>query len=279
MPAPIRKPAIGLILAALMMCMSYWQWSRYQGKLPIVAQMRANLETAITPFEALRPKDDDFAPLLYRRVSLTGKYDFEHEMILRNRRFEEIPGVFLITPLKLDSGAVVLVQRGFIPLDHSKKEHRSLFQTDEPVAIVGLIKPPKVPAFFIAPQDPPSGPPHPWIDAWLRVDIEKMARQLPYKPLPIYVERMSEAALVSTEAVTKRVLRSDETRDDMLFFPMRAETLAHQVTRPLTDFPHPVFDSVIPPGRHLGYVYEWAFMALGTLIITVFLHFRRKRKL
>ena len=44
-------------------------------------------------------------------------------------------------------------------------------------------------------------------------------------------------------------------------------------------YPIPVYDTVIPPGRHLGYVFEWAVMALMTFLICLILQFKRPKVL
>jgi len=53
--------------------------------------------------------------LLWRRVRLTGTWDFEHELVIRGRSAFGSPGVDVVTPLRLESGATVLVLRGWLP--------------------------------------------------------------------------------------------------------------------------------------------------------------------
>ena len=40
-------------------------------------------------------------------------------------------------------------------------------------------------------------------------------------------------------------------------------------------YPIPTFDTTPPPDIHLGYVYEWAFMALLTISIGLIMQFKR----
>jgi hypothetical protein len=47
---------------------------------------------------------------------------------------------------------------------------------------------------------------------------------------------------------------------------------------PNLSYPIPVFDTVLPAGRHLGYVYEWAIMAFATLLIGLVLQLRPPRR-
>ena len=53
----------------------------------------------------------------YRAVTINGTYDFENQVALRNRYFQDEYGYHLLTPLLLDDGSAVLVDRGWIPAD------------------------------------------------------------------------------------------------------------------------------------------------------------------
>jgi hypothetical protein len=44
---------------------------------------------------------------------------------------------------------------------------------------------------------------------------------------------------------------------------------------PDAEYPFPAYDTTPPPDIHIGYVYEWAFMALLTFLIGLVLQFRR----
>ena len=52
----------------------------------------------------------------WRRVRVTGEYDHAHDIVLRGQAHREQPGVAIVTPLRMEGGAgVVLVARGFVP--------------------------------------------------------------------------------------------------------------------------------------------------------------------
>lgn len=271
---------IGLVLIALMLRASYWQWERHLEKQAYIQELDRRLAMPIVLLgELLSRKDTDWDILLHRRVLVQGQYDFQHEMVLRNRRHDDKPGVFVLTPMKLsgDSNAII-VSRGFLPLDRSSPEARKEFQHGPEAQFVGLIKAPVQPRFFLAPQDPdPAGG---WVDAWLRVDVERMQQQLPYPVLPFFVEVMST---VEHDQVKELMIQSKSGRDELLLLPLRADALNANspsdaaTSHDLEHFPVPVFDTVIPPGRHFGYVFEWALMALVTLLICIILQLRPRR--
>ena len=46
---------------------------------------------------------------------------------------------------------------------------------------------------------------------------------------------------------------------------------------PDVQYPIPTYDITPPPDIHLGYVYEWAFMALLTLAIGIIMQLKRPK--
>ena len=53
--------------------------------------------------------------LLWRRVRLTGTWDYDNEIVIRGRAALGSPGVHLVTPLRLEGHPAVLVLRGWLP--------------------------------------------------------------------------------------------------------------------------------------------------------------------
>lgn len=263
-------------LAIAMIIASYWQYTRHQGKLRYIQLLGLRLESPITPIkEVLSPPATDTAAwnaLLHRRLAVSGRFDFEHEMVLRNRRLGIQPGVYAITPLRIEgTDAAVLVSRGFIPLPHAQRPLRARYQNQETIEFVGLVKE-SLAEGLLAPRDPPTGPGYPWVDAWLRVNIPKIQKQLPYKILPVYLEIMESG---DTKGVEEKIISSHSGRDEIFMLQGGAQRIASYDYVPDLKYPVPVFDTVVPPGRHRGYIFEWAFMALITLLMGFVLQLRR----
>ena len=118
---------------------------------------------------------------------------------------------------------------------------------------------------FLEPQDPPVGNGRPWNDLWIRVDIHKMQQQLPYPVLPVYLESMEnpDDPLLSSQIVKEGAAG----RNDVLALTGQKQVENFDMRSPEAQYPIPLFDTTPPPDIHLGYVYEWAFMALLTLAI------------
>ena len=259
-----------------MLRLSLWQWDRHLWKQEVISDLEARM---LAPVSDLGPSSSP-----YERVKISGTYDFEHEVVLRNRRYENIPGVYLLTPFKINgSNQHILIQRGFVPLTVSDPESRKQFQRSPHDSFIALLKPteaPKLRGFsslltWIDPTDPPAGPGHPWVDAWLRVDLLEIQKQLPYDLIPVFAELIDRDSGALTE---DKIVRSDAGREEIFMMPIGGSPIRSKLDVDLSQFPKAQFKAVVPAGRHLGYVYEWAFLALLTLAIGVILQFRRYPK-
>ncbi len=269
-----RVTLIAGLLALGMLRMSYWQWERHQAKTEYIAALNHRFEEPVKPLPSLLSEKTAWESLPHRRVFIEGEYDFAHEMVLRNRRSDGVAGMHVLTPLRLaGTDKAILVSRGFVPLEKSSQEARKIFQGEARVSFIGLVKE-SSDERFLAPQDPETGDGKHWVDAWLRVNIPKISRQIPYPLLPVYVERMGK----DEQSIQKEDLITKESGRDELFV-LSSKPSLQQVKLPDWSLSYPIaaFDTVVPAGRHLGYVFEWAAMALGTIIVAVLLQFRRRR--
>lgn len=266
---------IGAVLIALMLRASYWQWERHAAKIAYIAAMESRLNEPIADGQKLFTGSmEKWRDSIYRRVQVTGEYDFAREVVMRNRSLDGLAGVHVITPLKLDTGSqYILVNRGFIPLEVSKPQERKIFQQNSRADFTGLVKE-SASRRFLAPADHPAGHGRDWVDSWLRVDAGSMASQLPYPIAPVYLEVMQTS---SPQIAAREIVRADSGREELLFMGLGDVLKKHGLRHEPSDFPVPVFDAVIPPGRHLGYVYEWAVMALMTGLICLVLQLRPGR--
>lgn len=270
------------LLALLMLRASYWQWQRYLEKTAYIETLRQRLELPQSDLTALASSPDvNWELLIHRKVLVNGRFDFQHEMALRNRRYGETAGVHLITPLEIDAagdGSVkkyVLVNRGFVPLSKADRDVRKQYHVNAQVSFTGLVKQ-SMHRILFAPSDPPSGADHPWVDQWLRVDIAAMQKQLPYQVLPVYLEIMQ---IQDREAVEEKMLASKSGKDELLFLGAKGMEVSTVGKEPDLPYPMPVFDTVIPPGRHFGYIFEWAAMALMTIVIGLVLQLKRSKSM
>ena len=59
----------------------------------------------------------DVSSIEWRRAGARGIYLADEQVVLLNRSQGGVAGVDVVTPLELDNGSVIIVNRGFIPLD------------------------------------------------------------------------------------------------------------------------------------------------------------------
>lgn len=268
----ISGPA--LLIIVLMCRLSYWQWTRHLEKLTLIQEFEIRLNQEPIPLQTLLSHGaPDWQTLLHRRVWLDGHFDFAHEVILKNRRHNNQPGTFVITPLRLaGTDITVLVNRGFIPLQVSNQQDRRQFQRQPSGAFIGLIKESSSHR-FLAPADPQAGLELPWVDAWLRINIPEMSKQLPYQVLPIYAEAMPSSDL---EKVKNEIFKSKNDKTEILNLATRSASRLSDTELANTNFPVVQNDLIIPPGRHFGYVFEWLFLAVLTAFLAIIIQLKKR---
>jgi surfeit locus 1 family protein len=129
----------------------------------------------------------------YRRVTVTGQYDFEHQVALRNRYYKtenaNQPGYHLVTPLVLQDGTAILVERGWIPYagNPSPEEWRAYDQPGQ-VTISGILRLGQATPDVGGVPDPTLVPGQTRLDFWNLINVERIASQLPYPVLLVYVQ-------------------------------------------------------------------------------------------
>ncbi|HEX9441254.1 MAG TPA: SURF1 family protein [Roseiflexaceae bacterium] len=175
-----------LVIAGAALCcrLGIWQLERLAQRHAQNALIAARMAQPAIPLTGALANPD---ALDYRRVEARGVYDPVQEIVLRNRALDGAPGVHIITPLRLSgSDAVVLVDRGWAPLERASPDERRAFAEPGEVVVQGIARRSQENAG--GPADPPLGPGQTRRDEWFRVDIPRIAQQAGYKLLPIFIE-------------------------------------------------------------------------------------------
>lgn len=222
-----------VVLAAFIVLLNlgFWQLRRLEQRRTQNRQIAAGLEQ---PPLTLTDQPVDPDRLHLRRVRVRGTFDNDESIIVHNRPYEQQPGVHLVVPLRIQgSEQAVLVNRGWIPLGEAGEpalaERRS-YDISQPITITGIAYPSQTQTGF-GPTDPIPSPAE-RRDAWFRIDIERIEKQLPYPLWPIYIKQMNDA-------------------------------------RP-AEPPLQEGEPVLSEGPHLGYALQWFTMALILLITYAF---------
>ena len=132
---------------------------------------------------------DDLTTVEYRAVMVSGTYDFENQVALRNRYFQDVYGYHLLTPLLLDDGSAVLVDRGWIPA-YGNDVPGDWRKYDQPglVTIQGQIRLGQAKPDLGGVPDPTLTPGQTRLDFWNIVNLERIQNQFPYPLLKVFIQ-------------------------------------------------------------------------------------------
>jgi len=173
--------------AALCVRLGIWQLDRLEQR----REFNAHVES-VQAMELLILDGDpgvDLAQMEYRVASVSGMYDYENQVGLRNRYFQDEYGYHLLTPLLLDDGSAVLVERGWIPADgnDSSVDWRKYDQPGR-VTVQGQIRFGSIKPDLGGVPDPTLAPGQEKLEFWNIVNLERIRQQMPYLLLNIYIQ-------------------------------------------------------------------------------------------
>ena len=176
-----------LLGAALCVRLGIWQLDRLDQRRAFNAHYIAML--AQSPLDLNAETTADLVAMEYRAVTVRGTYDFSNQVALLNYYHEGVYGYHLLTPLLLADGRAVLVDRGWIPAEGSgTPEGWSRFDGAAPAEVRGVMRLGVAKAPFGGRADPKLAPGQSRLDFWNFVNLERLAAQVPYPILPIYIQ-------------------------------------------------------------------------------------------
>lgn len=180
--------AVVLVAIAVMVSLGFWQLRRLHSVREDNARVRARLALPAAPLSQVLAPGVDPASIVFRRVTLTGRYDRVAEILLRNRSLDGEPGSHFLTPLRQPDGLAIVVDRGWVPFDLvGPQEEATRPPVLVPVMVTGVLFPSERKGVF-APTIPPNGR----LTTIPRIDVPRIARQLEYPIAPLYVRLQSQ---------------------------------------------------------------------------------------
>lgn len=146
---------VAILGVALTASLGRWQLSRAAQKEAIQAAMKSQGEKILLDNAALRTGAEP-ANLVHQRASLKGTWAAEHTVYVDNRQMHARVGFFVMTPLLLDGGGAILVQRGWVPRNFNDRTALPKVLTPAgPVQIEGRLAAP--PSKLYEPGTPSGG--------------------------------------------------------------------------------------------------------------------------
>jgi surfeit locus 1 family protein len=176
-----------LVIAAVavMIRLGIWQLDRLEQRRAFNAQVESARSQPVLDLNQRQPSD--LTQMEWHTVQYSGEYDFANQVAIRNQYYAGQYGYHLMTPL-LSDGTTVLVDRGWIPADgNSAPSDWHKYDVPREVKVTGQIRlgqgKPAIGGIEDAlPADGSS------LEVWNNADVEKIASQLPYPILEVYIQ-------------------------------------------------------------------------------------------
>lgn len=181
-----------LVFLATAVCirLGIWQLDRLAGRRAFNAQFVSM--RALPALQLNQEELDSVSKMEWRSVRVTGEYDFENQVAIRNQYYGSQYGYHLWTPLRFGhstgSREAVLVDRGWIPADgNSRPSDWHRYDEGGVINLTGQIRLGQAkPALGgVADSLPENGS---QLKFWNNGDVARIAAQLPYPALPVYIQ-------------------------------------------------------------------------------------------
>lgn len=181
-------PGIATLVAlAILVGLGVWQLQRKAWKEDLIGQIEARAygepgeilpENAWATWHA---DQDEF-----RKVRIQGTFLYQYETpvygLAPAMRGAPAQGFYLMTPLRLSNGAIVMVNRGFVPTELRDPAARPQSQPAGEAIVVGLVRAPEARNAFTPADDPAR-------KSWFTRDPEAIAKAYNLeRAAPFYVE-------------------------------------------------------------------------------------------
>lgn len=173
------------LVALVCLRLGFWQLDRLH-------QRRAANEIALAalaaPVVTLDSENMDDRSLGGRRVRATGHYDHTHDVVLRGRAYNGVPGVEIVSPLVFEDGRrAVLVHRGFMPTPDAVT-----VQTDS-VREFGRVRVEGIAEVLESAQGDRLERGH--LTTWARLDFGALSAGMPYHLAAVYIRQSPDTSL------------------------------------------------------------------------------------
>jgi cytochrome oxidase assembly protein ShyY1 len=201
-----------------MINLGFWQLRRLDQRQAFNATVEERYDAPPVPLDDLLTPATDPADVEWRPVTASGTYLPDEVILIVNRSQNGRAGQNIVVPMRLDDGRILLVNRGFVPLDADSGPDVPAIEVEVTARLrqsqerrVGQL------------SDPAEGD----LDIAQRIDIERLAPQLPGDVVPMYVD----------------LIESKPPEPN--------------------GFPEPVIAPTLGEGNHLSYAVQWFIFSLA----------------
>lgn len=164
---------------ALLIGLGVWQIGRLHEKEALIASVEGGLDAAPEPLG--RALSAGVAVAEWHHVRVSGRFLHAKEQYLFAQGPNGATGVQVVTPLVQPDGAIVLVDRGFVPDQLRDPALRAVGQIAGEVSLTGVLRLPEKPGAFTPAPDLKTR-------LWFVKDVASMAKGAGVAALPVLIE-------------------------------------------------------------------------------------------
>jgi len=181
---PSLATVAGLLLFVYL---GIWQSGKGDRLSVALAQREARLHQGPLPVGALLV---DVQELQDAPITVFGIYEADKQIFLDNRQENGLPGVHVITPLKIEgSDTRILVNRGWVGWTQGRAVLPRVSTPTGRVQVTGVASVPSAKKFFLMPDRPETAP-----QLWSRLDMARFSSQLGHALQPVVLLQTGDDA-------------------------------------------------------------------------------------
>lgn len=158
-----------LFLFAVFLTLGTWQVQRLFWKLDLIERVETRVHSPAVP----APSRSEWANVSavtdeYRHITAKGFFDHDKSVLVQAVT-ERGAGFWIVTPLRLDDGTTILINRGFVPAERSARDARLGSELAAgPASVRGLLRISEPGGGFLRSNDPAN-------DRWFSRDVTAIA--------------------------------------------------------------------------------------------------------
>jgi surfeit locus 1 family protein len=187
-PKWLAGHVLALLAVIVFVNMGFWQMRRLSDRQDFNALLMSRTTVdEIALDEALNQFGPSQDSLELRAVVASGEYRQAEEVILIAKSYNGLSGHHVLTPLYLEDGRAVLVDRGWVPIDLDEPGMAVFAPPDGTVQVHGTLRKTEVRG-SVGPVTPADGV----LTQIARPNLERLDSQVEAELLPVYIQLLTQ---------------------------------------------------------------------------------------
>lgn len=187
-----KTTVLVLIAVVVMIRLGIWQLDRLAQRRAFNARVEEQLAAPPLPLDP-QNLDLDLFNMEYRSANVSGEFDLDRQIVLRNQDWQGQLGVHILTPLMIEAGGkAILVDRGWVPYEDYSKGNLSQYDVEGSVEIEGILRRSQSKPLIGGRADQVPGAGEQPLEAWYWINIQDISGQMPYELLPVYLVKFPD---------------------------------------------------------------------------------------